>query len=31
MNTEEILHKALNDSVIKAIEGLDTELYNRVV
>ena len=30
MNTEEILHKALNDSVIKAIEGLDTELYNRV-
>jgi hypothetical protein len=30
MNTEEILHKALNDSVIKAIEGLDTELYNKV-
>lgn len=30
MDTKEIIHKALNDSVIKAIEGLDTELYNRV-
>ena len=30
MNTEEIIHRALNDSVVKAIEGIDTELYNRV-
>lgn len=30
MDTKEIIHKALNDSVIKAIEGIDTELYNRI-
>lgn len=30
MDTKEIIHKALNGSVVEAIEGLDTELYNRV-
>lgn len=30
MNTEEIIHKALNGSVVEAIKGIDTELYNRV-
>lgn len=30
MDTKEIIHKALNGSVVEAIKVIDTELYNRV-